>query len=86
MALWKITSAWEHELPPGSDCDFARSFTLTNGIREVQTTVEFARPSRRADANEARYALAAYVDVLEPPPRRLLVGRDERVSVVEGAE
>jgi hypothetical protein len=48
MALWKITSAWEHELPPGSDCDFARSFTLTNGVREVQTTVEFARPSRRA--------------------------------------
>jgi hypothetical protein len=85
MALWKITSAWEHELPPGSDSDFARSFTLSDGKREVQTTVEFARPSGKAGPNEARYALAAYVDVEEPPPRRLLVSRDERVSV-EDAE
>jgi hypothetical protein len=64
VALWKITSAWEHELPPGSDRDFARSFTLSDGEHEVQTTV----------------------DVEEPPPRRLLVGRDERVSVVDDAE
>ena len=86
MALWKITSAWEHELAPGSDSDFARSFTLSDGGREVQTTVEFARPSGKAGADEARYALAAYVDLVEPPPRRLVVGRDERVSVVDDAE
>ena len=86
MALWKITSAWEHELPPGSDRDFGRSFWLSDGEREVQTTVEFARPSGGAGPNEARYALAAYVDVEDPPPRRLLVGRDKRVSVVEDAE
>ena len=83
MALWKITSAWEHELPPGSGRDFARSFTLTDGAREVQTTVEFARPSGKAGANEARYALADYVDLVERPPRRLLVS--QRVSVLEGA-
>ncbi len=83
MALWKITSAWEHELPPGSDCDFARSFTLSDGEREVETTVEFARPSGKAGPNEARYALAAYLDLVEPPPRRLLVS--QRVSVLENA-
>ena len=86
MAFWKITSAWEHELPPGSDRAFARSFTLSDGEREAQSTVEFARPSRGAGPNEARYALAAYVDVENPPPRRLLVSRDGRVSVVEDAE
>ena len=83
MALWKITSAWEHELPPRSDRDFARSFTLSDGAREVQTTVEFALASGKAGANEARYALADYVDLVEPPPRRLLVS--QRVSVLEGA-
>jgi hypothetical protein len=86
MALWKITSAWEQEPQPGSDRDFARSFTLSDGKREVQSTVEFARPSRRAGPYEARYALAAFVDHEEPPPRRLLVSRDERVSVVDDAE
>ena len=86
MAYWKITGAWEHELPPGSDRDYVRSFTLSDGEREAETTVEFARPSRRAGPNEARYALAAYVDVEDPPPRRLLVSRDVGVSVVEDAQ
>ena len=86
MALWKITSAWEQEPQPGSDCDFARSFTLSDGKREVQSTVEFARPSGRAGPNEARYALADFVDLEESPPRRLLVSRDEGVSVLEDAE
>ena len=84
MALWKITSAWEHELARGSDREVARSFTLSDGKREVKTTVEFARPSGGgAGANEARHALAAYRDLVEPPPRRLLVS--QRVSVLERA-
>ena len=83
MALWKMTSAWEHELPPGSDRDFAQSFTLSDGKREVQTTVEYVRPSGKVSPTEARYALAAYVDLVEPPPRRLLVS--PRVSVLERA-
>jgi hypothetical protein len=86
MALWKITSAWNHEPQPGSDRDFARSFTLSDGEHEVRSTVEFARPSGQAGPNEARYALDGYVDLEEPPPRRLLVGRDKRVSVEENAE
>ena len=86
LALWKITSAWNHAPQPGADRDFARTFTLSDGAREVRSTVEFTRSSRKAGPNEARYTLDAYVDLEEPPPRRLLVGRDERVSVDEKAE
>jgi hypothetical protein len=68
---------------PGSDRDYARTYFLTRDGEETQTTVEFARGRRRGSPHRAVVALRAFLGSEDKPPRRLLVNRDDSVSILE---
>ena len=70
--------------PQGGDHDTAWTFSLERYHVSHQTTVEFVAGSGRVPSrHRAVVALRPFLELEEPPPRRLDVGRDGSASVVE---
>jgi len=83
---WKIKGSRDVGARSGSDCDYARKFSLYNEDGAVaKVTVEFAGPSK-GSAGRAERALDRYLDDDRPPPRRLLVRTDGAVFLLEETE
>ena len=81
---WTTIKSWPCGPQPDGDRDAAFAFELLgpDGVHR-QATVEFAAPSQVAGLEQARLFLAPFLDS-EEPPRRLLVSRRNRVSILEG--
>jgi hypothetical protein len=80
---WRVVSAWSHKPEKGTDRDAACSLIVWDGQRELQSTVEFAAPSRGPDRTQAERIVQSYLASGDVPPRRMLVDRDGNVSVLE---
>jgi hypothetical protein len=80
---WKIDRAWDVEPVPGSDRDYAKTFVLSNGKDEVQTTVEYASRANDAGPAAAERIVRTFLAGPDTPPRRILVARDGSFSAIE---
>jgi hypothetical protein len=85
---WRPKTSWEHKPTKGGDLDpYAVTYLRTDGKRDARITIEFvAGGEKQATRQRAITVLRSFIYRDEIPPRRVRVGRDGSVMVMEPGE